>query len=60
MIYVIVVHVYFVPFRVSSLDIRCWLWNIFEFSLTQIYRFFSDLIQSHGEDCTVDHNILLM
>ena len=60
MIYVIMIHVNFVPLGISSLNVRCWLWNIFEFGLTQIYRLFSDLIQSHGENCTIDHNTLLM
>ena len=48
MIYVIVVHVYFVPFSISSLNVRCGLRDIFKFGLTQIHRFFCDLIQSHG------------
>ena len=60
MIYVIVIHVYFVPLGISSLNFRGGFWDIFEFGLTQVYRFFSDLIQSHGENCTVDHNTLLM
>ena len=60
MIYVIVIHVYFVPLSISCLNVRCGFWNIFEFGLTQIYRFLSDLVQSHSEDCTVDHNILLV
>ena len=60
MIYVIVIHVYFVPLGISSLNVRSGLWDIFEFGLTQIYRLFSYLIQSHGKNSTVDHNTLLM